>query len=214
VTESARPASSGAALALTLVILGLTISLHSGTTPASAQTASCLPTSERTIGPRGFPGLGVKKVARVHTDALRYARAAGFQGRGAENEAERLNAEGFVSGTSQLYFGTRRKTRGDQGLAFTIQLGSAQQALASFDRVVSGALSRDVWKRFTVDAIPGSVGVRDKARRSGASNVLFTEGQYLYGIGRYVNHRATGAADVSRAAEKLYSRVLGTASCP
>lgn len=204
----------GVAVALLLTTLCFTIVLLPGGTPAWAQTADCLPTSERTIGARGFPGLAVKKVARVHTDALRYARAVGFRGGSAEKEAERLAAEGFVSGTSQLYFGTKRKTRGDQGLAFTIQFGSPAQAVAAFQSHLSRALEQGPWKRFTVDAIPGSEGFKDRSRRSGASNVYFTEGPYFYGIGRYVKSGGTAARAVSNAAEKLFSRVAGRPVCP
>jgi hypothetical protein len=179
-----------------------------------AQAPGCLPTSDRTIGPHGFPGLGVKRVAPVYTDALQLALSEGFRNGEAQGEATELNSEGFVSGTSQLYFGRKRKTRDDEGLAITTQLGSPEQAQAELNRIVAHVLRFGPWKRFTVPAIAGSRGFRARSKSEGASNLYFADGDYFYGVGRFVSHSGTGSGQVTTAGINLYNRVHGAPACP
>jgi hypothetical protein len=196
------------AAAIVTVLIGTTFAGS-----AEAQTPGCLPTVARTIGPHGFPGLGVKRVAPVYTDALQYSLGVGYKPGEAQNEASALNAEGFVSGTSQLYFGRKRKTRGDEGLSFTTQLGSPEGATAEFNRILQKVFRNGPWKTFTVPSIPGSRGVLYKYRGTGASNVYFADGNYFYGVGRYVAKGGSGAGEVIRAATKLFQRVHGAPVC-
>jgi hypothetical protein len=182
-----------------------------------AQATGCLPTSDRTVGPRGFAGLGVKRVAPVYTNALQFALREGYGGGAAQREADALTSEGFVSGTSQFYVGRTRKARGDQGIANTLQLGSPEQAQAEFNRTLARVTRLGPWKRFTVPAIPGSRGLRQFPNRShpdGASNLYFTDGNYMYKLGTYVAQGGTGTGRVKKAATNLYNRVHGAAVCP
>ena len=199
-----------AAVITTLLVVG-----WATTGSVGAQAPGCLPTSARTIGPHGFPGLGVKRVAPVYTDALQFALNSGFRGAEAQHEADVQNGEGFVSGTWQHYIGNKRKTRGDEGGATTEQFGSPEQAQAEFNRLVTAVLKFGPWKRFTVSAIPGSRGFRSRyADGSGASNLYFTDGDYYYFVGRYVSRGGTGSGQVIKAAIKLYNRVHGAPACP
>jgi hypothetical protein len=181
---------------------------------ATAQQAGCLPTSARTIGPSGFPGLGVKKVAPVYTDAFKWNLDSGLSSAQAEREAARINALGFVSGTTQLYRGRTRKTRGDQGRGTTVQFGSPEGAQADLAYAVAQIRKYGPWKQFRVRGIPGSRGFRTKDRDGdGASNVYFADGSYFYFVGRYVKRGGSGAGEVIKAARKLYSRVHGAPVC-
>ncbi|MGH2983711.1 MAG: hypothetical protein ACRDK5_05595 [Solirubrobacterales bacterium] len=101
------------------------------------------------------------------------------------------------------------------GLSATFQLGSPEQAQAQLNRDLALFLrEQGPWKRFTVPAIPGSQGLRDKIDRGGASNVLFTDGDYSYVVGRFVLRGGTGAGQATNAAIHLYNRVHGAAVCP
>ena len=193
---------------------------------AGAQAPSCLPTSDRTIGPHGFPGLRIKRQALVSTDALEFARIlfATREVPGLVGEADALNSEGFVSGTFQNYFGrTRKSSHGDRGIATTVQLGSPEQAQAHLNRV----LARYSGKRFTVPAIPGSQVLRRTNLDRGVVSVglFFTDGDYSYVIGSAdlprpwpgvpKQRRALrGTKQVTNAAINLYNRVHGAAVCP
>ena len=182
-----------------------------------AQALGCLPTSDRTIGPHGFSGLGIKRKAPVYTDALQFALSLGrgFSPGEAQHEADALHSEGFVSAINQRYFGKKRKTKGDGGVSATFQLGSPEQAQAQLNRDLANFQRvQGPWKRFTVPAIPGSQGLRKKIDRGGASNVLFTDGNYSYVVGRFVKRGGTGAEQATNAAINLYNRVHGAAVCP
>ena len=186
----------------------------------SAQTAGCLPTIDRTLGPHVFAGLGIKASAPVYTDALHFV----FGGRVPfekppapylVHEADALTSEGFVSGISQQYFGKRASYGGAQ----TVQLGSPEQAQAELNRNLAKAPRR---KHFTVPAIPGSRGVR--YRSDGLYNSLgFTDGDYTYVISRIDDLKPAvgqqrralrGTRQVTKAAINLYNRVHGAAVCP
>jgi hypothetical protein len=203
--------------AIALALLAVPVVAWTATGSAGAQAPGCLPTSDRTIGPHGFSGLGIKRKAPVYTDALQFALSLG---RGlspgeAQHEADVLNSEGFVSAINQRYFGKKRKTRGDLGISATFQLGSPQQAQAQLSRDLATFVRVEgPWKRFTVPAIPGSQGLRKKIDRGGASNVLFTDGNYSYVVGRFVKRGGTGAKPATNAAISLYNRVHGAAVCP
>jgi hypothetical protein len=198
----------------------LVVVAWAATGTVGAQAPGCLPTSDRTVGPHGFPGLGVKRIAPVYTDALQFVLSWGrFHGEAAQHEADVLNSEGFVSGSNQSYFGKKRKTKGDLGLSATFQLGSPEQAQAQLNRELAaflrvGKAEQRRWKRFTVPAIPGSQGLRTEIDRGGASNVLFTDGDYSYVVGRFVVRGGTGAKQATDAAINLYNRVHGAAVCP
>jgi hypothetical protein len=180
----------------------------------SAQTASCLPTFDRTLGPHAFAGLGIKARAPVYTDALHFALTQTYSGN-VQHEADVLTSEGFVSGISQQYFGKRASYGGAQ----TVQLGSPEQAQAELNRNLAKVPRR---KRFTVPAIPGSRGMRYRA--DGLYNNLgFTDGVYTYVISRIDDlepavgqqRRALrGTRQVTKAAINLYNRVHGAAVCP
>jgi hypothetical protein len=203
--------------AIALALLAVPVVAWTATGPAGAQAPACLPTSERTIGPHGFPGLGVKRIAPVYTDAHQFALTGLFPGispGAAQREADALNSEGFVSGIVQRYFGKKRKTRGDLAVSVAYQLGSPEQAQAQLNRDLALNLKEARWKRFTVPAIPGSLGLRTKVDRGGASNVLFTDGDYSYLLGRFVKRGGTGAKPATNAAVSFYNRVHGAAVCP
>jgi hypothetical protein len=197
----------------------------------SAQTANCLPTFDRTLGPYGFSGLRIKARAAVYTDALHFAQFQ-FGGRRLDDpylvhEADALTSEGFVSGISQAYTG-----RNSDGFSTVLQLGSPEQAQAELNRQLATNPRR---KRFTVAAIPGSQGVLKGGQNEpmkgvrnawdGVTNMLFfTDGDYFYGISRddentravVVTHRRAlrGTRQVTKAAINLYNRVHGAAVCP
>jgi hypothetical protein len=203
--------------AVALALLAVPVVAWTATGSAGAQAAGCLPSSDRTVGPRGFAGLGVKRVAPVYTNALQMALSEGYGTAAAQREADALTSEGFVSGTSQFYVGRTRKAHGDQGIANTLQLGSPEQAQSEFSRTLAGVMRLGPWKRFTVPAIPGSRGLRQFPNRShpdGASNLYFTDGNYVYLLGTYVAQGGTGTGRVKKAATKLYNRVHGAAVCP
>jgi hypothetical protein len=197
---------------MTLLVVG-----WATTGSAGAQAPGCLPTSDRTVGPHGFSGLDIKRKAPVYTDALQFVRTL-FQGISpgeAQQEADALNSNGFVSGIDQRFFGKKRKTKGDLGLSATFQLGSPEQAQAQLDHDLANFVrEQGPWKRFTVPAIPGSHGLRKKIDRGGASNVLFTDGDYSYVVGRFVKRGGTGVKQATNAAINLYNRVHGAAVCP
>jgi hypothetical protein len=206
-----RRAVVAAVLSMILLVVG---SATTGT--VGAQAPGCLPTSDRTIGPHGFSGLGIKRKAPVYTDALQFALGLGrgFSPGEAQREADALNSEGFVSAINQRYFGKKQKTRGDLGLSVAYQLGSPEQAQAQLNRDLALFVrEQGPWKRFTVPAIPGSQGLRQKIDGGGASNVLFTDGDYSYVVGRFVVRGGTGAKQATNAATKLYNRVHGAAVC-
>jgi hypothetical protein len=208
---SVRAKRSAVAIAAAVTLLVAAIVLPGA---ALAQEPGCVPTSGRTIGPNGFPGLGVKHVAPVYTDPVQFvAWGLGMRGGAGQREASALIAEGFVSGTSQHYVGRKRKTRGDEGLAFTRQFASPDGATADLHRILADVFKVGPWKRFTVPSIPGSVGVRTKYKGTGASNLYFADGTYFYGLGRYVNRGGTGAGQVTKAALGLYARVHDAAVC-
>jgi hypothetical protein len=201
-----------AAVIPTLLLVG-----WATTGSVTAQAPGCLPTSARTVGPRGFAGLGIKRIAPVYSNALQLALGEGYSPAAAQREADALTSEGFVSGTSQYYFGRTRKAHGDQGIANTLQLGSPEQAQAEFSRTLARVMRVGPWKRFTVPAIPGSRGLRqfpNKVYPDGASNLYFTEGNYVYILGTYVAHGGTGTGRVKKAGTNLYNRVRGAAVCP
>jgi hypothetical protein len=200
------------------VVLSMLLLAVSSTTTGSAgaQAPGCLPTSDRTIGPHGFSGLGIKRKAPVYTDALQFVPALfpGISPGPAQQYADGLKSEGFVSGINQKYFGKKRKTRGDLGVSATFQLGSPEQAQAQLNRDLALVLEEGHWKRFTVPAIPGSQGLRKKIDHGGASNVFFTDSDYAYVIGRFVLRGGTGTKPAINAAIKLSNRVHGAAVCP
>ena len=66
-----RRAVIAVGLSMTLLVVG-----WATTGSVGAQAPGCLPTSDRTIGPHGFPGLGVKRIAPVITDELQFALSA------------------------------------------------------------------------------------------------------------------------------------------
>ena len=203
--------------AIALALLAVPVVAWAATGSANAQAPGCLPTSDRTVGPHGFAGLGVKGVAPVYTNALQLALSEGYRPAAAQREADALTSEGFVSGTSQYYFGRTRKAHGDQGIANTLQLGSPEQAQSEFNRILAQVLRFGPWKRFTVPAIPGSRGLRQFPNRvypGGASNLYFTDGNYMYVLGTYVAQGGTGTGRVKKAAMNLYNRVHGAAVCP
>jgi hypothetical protein len=207
-----RRAVVAAVLSMILVVVG-----WATTGSVGAQAPGCLPTSDRTIGPRGFSGLGVKRIAPVYTDALQFALFAfrGISPGAAQQQADALNSEGFVSAIAQRYFGKKRTTKGDGGVSVAYQLGSPEQAQAQLNRdLATFVREQGPWKRFTVPAIPGSLGLRKKIDRGGASNVLFTDGDYSYVVGRFVKRGGTGAKQATNAAINLYNRVHGAAVCP
>jgi hypothetical protein len=187
----------------------------------SGQTTSCLPTIDRTLGPHGFAGLGIKASAPVYTDALHFALTQTYPAN-VQHEADVLTSEGFVSGISQQYFG-KRKGVWSYGGAQTVQLGSPEQAQAELNRNLAKGPRR---KRFTVPAIPGSQGVRhswDSPDHQITNTLFFTDGDYSYEIGRVdlntsadLTHRRAlrGTRQVTRAAINLYNRVHGAAICP
>jgi hypothetical protein len=200
------------ALATSTLLVALT-----ATGSAGAQAPGCLPTSDRTVGPRGFAGLGVKRIAPVYSEALQLALNEGYGAGAAQREADALTSEGFVSGTEQFYLGRTRKAHGDQGIAETVQLGSPEQAQSEFNRTLARVARFGPWKRFTVPAIPGSRGLRQFPNRShpdGASNLYFTDGNYAYVLGTYVARGGTGTGRVKKAATNLYNRVHGAPACP
>jgi hypothetical protein len=203
--------------AIALALLAVPVVAWTAIGSASAQAPGCLPTSDRTIGPHGFSGLGVKRTAPVYTDALQFALFA-FPGIGfgaAHQQADALNSEGFVSAIAQRYFGKKRTTKGDGGVSAALQLGSPEQAQAELNRDLANFQRvQGPWKRFTVPAIPGSQGLRKKIDRGGASNVLFTDGDYSYLLGRFVKRGGTGVKQATNAAINLYNRVHGAAVCP
>jgi len=192
--------------------LGL-IAVWATTGSAASQTPGCLPTSARTIGPHGFPGLGVKRVAPVYTDAFQFVSIFHESPAKTQSDVAQLQSEGFVSGTWQHYRGKRRKTRGDEGAALAEQLGSPEQAQSEFSHLVADALGVGRWKRFTVPAIPGSRGLRQSFHGEGASNLYFADGSYAYFVGRFVARGGTGTRQVISAARKLYNRVHGAPVC-
>ena len=203
--------------AVALVLLAVPVVAANAIGSADAQATGCVPTSERTAGPRGFAGLGVKRIAPVYTNALRLAMSEGYGSGAGQREADALNSEGFVSGTSQFYVGRTRKAHGDQGIAETVQLGSPEQAQAEFNRTLARVTRLAPWKRFTVPAIPGSRGLRQFPNRShpdGASNLYFTDGNYAYVLGTYVAQGGTGTGRVKKAATNLYNRVHCAPVCP
>lgn len=202
----------GARLAFAFSIALVTALAAAGSAPAEGP--ACLPTAERTVGPHGFRGLGVKRIAPVYTDAASYVGSWGEPAARAQQDIATLNGEGFISGTFQLYFGRKRKTRGDQGAAATEQFRSSEGALADLEDIWADVLKFGPWKQFTVPAIPGSRGLRAKYfDHSGASNVYFTDGDYFYFVGRFVRRGGTGAGQVIRAALELYARVHGATAC-
>jgi hypothetical protein len=210
--------------AIALALLAVPVVAWTAIGSAGAQAPGCLPTSDRTVGPHGFSGLGIKGRAPVYTDALQFvlAQFKGISPGPAQHDADALNSEGFVSGIGQRFFGKKRKTKGDMAISVAYQLGSPQQAQAQLDRdLATFVREQGPWKRFTVPAIPGSQGLRDKKLQSvdgAASNVLFTDGDYSYVVGMFVNRRdrrgGTGADHVTKAAINLYNRVHGAAVCP
>lgn len=188
-----------------------------GTGSALAQVPGCVPTAGRTVGPQGFPGLRVKRVAPVYTHALGFTLSEGYSPAAAQREADALNSEGFVSGTRQYYFGRGRKARGDQGIAITVQLGSPEQAQAEFHRRLTRVKRLYQWKAFTVPTIPGARGLRQfptTVYPEGASNLYFTDGSYFYILGTFVLRGGTGTDRITKAATGLYNRVHGAAACP
>ena len=203
--------------AVALALLAVPVVAWTATGSAGAQAPGCLPTSDRTVGPRGFAGLGVKRIAPVYTNALQLARSEGYGAAAAQHEADALTSEGFVSGTWQYYFGRTRKAHGDQGITKTVQLGSPEQAQSEFNRTLVRVMRFGPWKRFAVPAIPGSRGLRQFPNRShpdGASNLYFTDGNYVYLLGTYVAQGGTGTGRVKKAATNLYTRVHGAPACP
>jgi hypothetical protein len=110
-------AASGMVASMILLVVG-----SATTGSAGAQAPGCLPTSDRTVGPHAFAGLGIKRRAAVYTDALQFARILlpdlpTLQNPGPGPEADALTSEGFVSGISQHYFARTRKSHGDGGIA-------------------------------------------------------------------------------------------------
>jgi hypothetical protein len=203
--------------AIALALLAVPVLAWTATGSAGAQAPGCLPTSDRTVGPRGFAGLGVKRIAPVYTNALQFALSEGYGSGAAQSEADALTSEGFVSGTSQFYLGRTREAHGDQGIANPLQLGSPEQAQSEFNRTLVRVMRFGPWKRFAVPAIPGSRGLRQFPNRShpdGASNLYFTDGDYMYKLGTYVAQGGTGTGRVKKAATNLYNRVHGSAVCP
>ena len=230
---------SAIGIAAVLAMIVSVVGWATAGTVGAAQTPSCLPTSDRTLGPYDFAGLGIK-AAPFHTDALHFAQFQ-FGGRRLDDpdlvrEANALTSEGFVSGISQVYTGPRGQVspsgtvsgRGSFGYATVIQLGSPEQAQAEMNRNLAKSPRR---KRFTVPAIPGSQGLltggQSEAMKGvrnawdGVSNMVsFTDGDYSYAISRLdafaVNHRraSRGTKQVTKAAINLYNRVHGAAVCP
>jgi hypothetical protein len=202
--------SRAKALITALAVFVLTGSL--GGTSVSAQTSGCLPTSERTIGPHGFPGLGIKRPAVVFTDPFQWASTY-RKSTAVQQEAGVLRSEGFISGTFQLYFGKKRKTRGDHAVSTAVQFGSPDGMQADFNRIYQEIVGDGRWKHFSAAAIPGSRGLYIKAGGSGASNLWFADGTYFYVVGRYVSRGGTARKAVVKAAVDLYNRVHGSAAC-
>lgn len=193
--------------AIGVLLLAFALVAWTTTTSVDAQTPGCLPTSARTIGPHGVPGLGTKrKRPYVYTDAFQWASDP--------LDANALINEGFVSASWQRYFGRKRKTRGDEGMSFAVQFRSPEGAEADSNRSIQEVVRSEPWKRFTVAAIPGSQGVLAKGGGEGASNLYFTDGPYSYGVGRYVARGGSGAGQVIKASIELYNRVHGAAVCP
>jgi hypothetical protein len=181
-----------------------------------AQARGCLPTRDRTVGPRGFPGLAIKRRARVKRDARRFLRSKN-PGPGhhvTQRDVHALKGEGFVSGIIQRFFSKRPGTKGDLGISSACQLGSPGQARAHLNRELATVLEEAHWKRFKVAAIPRSRGLRIKGDGGSASNVFFTDGDYFYFVGRSVERGGTAEKQATNAAIKLYTRVHGAAVCP
>jgi hypothetical protein len=110
-----------------------------------AQARGCLPTRDRTLGPHGFPGLGIKRRARVRRDARRFLRSKNPRPghKVKQRDVHALKREGFVSGIIQRYFSKRPGTRGDLGISSACQLGSPRQARAHLHRDLATVLEKN-----------------------------------------------------------------------
>jgi hypothetical protein len=162
------------------------------------------------IRANSFPGLRPKSPVKTYTDVEQFVdpspQAPAFE--------RALTEAGFVSAAAQFFVPRKRPGHGAEGISTAIQLGSPDGANAITDLAVRQARKQRKmrWRRFTVEGVPGSVGVRSLVRGFGVTNLWFTDGTTFYGLGR-TGPRSPRTREVVQAARDLYSQVRGREIC-
>jgi hypothetical protein len=167
-----------------------------------------------------LPGFaGAKRQLFSTTSASEWARGRGNTEAEAKQETSELQQAGFQEAAEAFFTGRREGHRRREAVSDTWVLASAQVAMNWFNTIISRSLpsfqKEPGFKRSTVKAIPGSIGLGNfvSKRRSGAGNVFFTTGRCVFVVGDFV-HRASTRAQVDRApvaaAISIYRRAKGS----
>ncbi len=177
---------------------------------ASALAATVIPPASLLAHPDEMPGFATAKVkVQSATSATRYVRTvldeSGHEGR---VEVTRLEHKGFKEGAQEML-------TGQQGVALStaVVYGSARVAEQELKASISEDLKaqgKATIKRFTVDAIPGSLGfsAREPGHPGGAANVSFATGRCLVLVGDSLRTSKQGVSIAPTAgAVAVYQRV-------
>jgi hypothetical protein len=129
-------------------------------------------------------------------------------------EIARLHREGFVAVLTE--FLDRGSVQGN-GLSWVMQLGSAASARAEMkmdlaESKTQATASGGSLSVFSVPAVPGSHGYRESGGGSGAENIFFADGPFLYLVGQgwsSADKNPPTRAGLIAAVTKLYTRVHG-----
>ena len=126
-------------------------------------------------------------------------------------EIARLRREGFVAVLSE--FLDRGSARGS-GLSWVMELGSAASARAELrvGLTENKAASGGSFSAFSIPAVPGAQGYRVSGGGSGAENIFFADGPFLYLVGQgwsSANKNPPTRGGLIKAVTTLYRRVHG-----
>jgi hypothetical protein len=174
-----------------------------------------LPLRERLIQQGEFAGFRPESKTQSFSTAKAWV-SGGPHPTAAQTSAEiaRLHREGFVAVLAE--FLDRGSVRGS-GLSWVMQLGSAASARAELkvdlmENKAQTTASGGSFSAFPVPAIPGAQGYRASGGGSGAENIFFADGPFLYLVGQgwsSGDKAPPTRAGLIAAVKKLYARVHG-----
>jgi hypothetical protein len=171
-----------------------------------------LPLRDRLIQRGEFAGFRLEPKTQSFSTAKAWV-GGGPHPTAAQTSAEiaRLHREGFVAVLTQ--FLDRGSERGN-GLSWVMQLGSAASARAELKvaLMANKAASGGSFAAFPIAGIPGAQGYHVSGGGSGADNIFFADGPFLYLVGQgwsSAEKTPPTRAGLIAAVKKLYTRVHG-----
>jgi uncharacterized membrane protein YtjA (UPF0391 family) len=163
-----------------LVSLGCAIAL---VVPAFA--AAAIPPAALVAHSDELPGFAAAKVKlRWASSVRRYAKfVLGENRREARKEVARLKRKGFLQGVQELLSSPAGEALSN-AVVFRSARGAERELKTSLAEVLK-AQGKAVIRRFTVAAIPGSLGFSgyEAGQPGGAANVLFSTGRCFFLVG-------------------------------